>query len=121
MQMTARQPKPATIDDYVVASPAEIRPILKAIRQTIRQAAPEAVETISYGMPAFAVGREIVVYFGAFKSHIGLFPPVRGPELVRRTAAYRGEKGNLKFPLGQPIPHDLIAEVVKARLEELRR
>jgi uncharacterized protein YdhG (YjbR/CyaY superfamily) len=62
-----------------------------------------------------------IVHFGAFKGHIGLYPPVREPDLQSRTLAYRGEKGNLRFPLDQPIPYDLIADIVKARVEKARR
>lgn len=109
---------PATVDDYIAAFPAEIRSILQAVRATIRSAAPEAEETISYGMPTFVLDREIV-HFAAFKRHIGLFPPVRDPELIEATIKYRGEKGNLRFPLAQPIPLALIARIVEARLEEI--
>lgn len=68
-------------------------------------------------MPTFALDRDII-HFGAFKGHIGLYPPVREQELQSRALPYRGEKGNLRFPLDQPIPHDLIADIVKARVEK---
>jgi len=110
---------PATVDDYIAACPAEAQSILQAIRATIRAAAPEAVETISYNMPTFFLKR-VIVHFGAFKTHIGLFPPVRIPELQSRILAYRGEKGNLRFPLDQPIPYALIGEIARMRVSEIR-
>jgi uncharacterized protein YdhG (YjbR/CyaY superfamily) len=108
---------PATVDDYISAFPAETQRVLQDIRETIRRAAPTARERISYRMPTFALDRDII-HFGAFKGHIGLYPPVREPELQSRVLPYRGEKGNLRFPLDQPIPHDLIADIVKARVEK---
>jgi uncharacterized protein YdhG (YjbR/CyaY superfamily) len=116
--VAAARVTPATVDEYISAFPAEIRSILQEVRATIRSAAPEAVEKISYGMPTFALDREIV-HFAAFKRHIGLFPPVRDPELLEATIQYRGEKGNLRFPLDQPMPLALIGRIVEARLREI--
>jgi uncharacterized protein YdhG (YjbR/CyaY superfamily) len=79
---------------------------------------PEAAEVISYRIPAFRQ-EGIVVYFAAFKNHIGLYPPVRGdPALGKAVAPYAGEKGNLRFPLDQPIPLKLIGRIAKLRLEQ---
>jgi uncharacterized protein YdhG (YjbR/CyaY superfamily) len=109
------------IDEYISAAPRERRPILEKIRTTIRQTVPRAEETISYGMPAFKQ-KNILVYFAAFKKHIGLYPPVRGDEqLMRDVAPYAGIKGNLQFPFEQPIPYGLIRRVVKNRLLEQKR
>lgn len=84
----------------------------------MRQAAPDAEEVISYRMPALRQNG-MLVYFAAFKKHIGLFPPVRGEaKLVREASAYAGPKGNLQFPLDEPIPYDLIRRIVKARVKE---
>ena len=71
-------------------------------------------------MPSFVLGGHLV-YFGAFKKHIGLYPPNRDESLKTQTAPYEGEKGNLKFPLDQPIPHDLIAKIVKARVKAVQK
>ena len=91
--------------------------MLRAVRKTIRAAAPKAEERISYRMPSlFQDGA--VVYYAAFKQHIGLFPPVADPRVRARVARYAGPKGNLQFPLSEPMPHALIAAVVKARLKE---
>jgi uncharacterized protein YdhG (YjbR/CyaY superfamily) len=106
----------AAIDEYIASFPADVQVVLRSVRATIRQAAPEAEERISYRVPAvFQSG--VVVYFGAFKNHLGLFPPVDDPEIRARVAAYAGPKGNLRFPLDRPLPHELIAAVVGARLE----
>lgn len=113
-------PDPAAVDAYIAAFPADVRQALNDIRETIRRAAPTASERISYGMPTFVLDK-VIVHFGAFKGHIGLYPPVREPELQGRSLPYRGETGNLRFPLDQPIPHDLIADIVRARVEALRQ
>ena len=111
---------PTTVDEYIAAFPPEIRSILRKIRATIRREAPDATEKISYNMPTFFLGR-VIVHFGAFKKHIGLFPPIRDPELMNQTLDYRGEKGNLSFPLDQPIPYALIGKIAKARIAEIRQ
>jgi uncharacterized protein YdhG (YjbR/CyaY superfamily) len=113
-----RTATPDNIDDYILASPATVRPILREIRRVIRAAAPEAEEVISYRIPAFGQ-RGILVYFAAFKSHIGLFPPVRGDaKLVKALAPYAGPKGNLTFPLDRAIPYSLIKRVVRLRVKQ---
>src|SRR5262245_35138645 len=97
-----------TIDDYIAAFPADVRAILRKIRSTIRKAAPKAKEKISYKIPAFALDGDLI-YFAAFKKHIGIFPPVRGDDKLQKALArYRGEKGNLRLPLGEPMPYGLI-------------
>lgn len=98
-----------------------MRAILKRIRSTIRKAAPHAEETISYRIPAFKQSG-IVVYFAAFKTHIGLYPPIRGDaKLQAALARYAGEKGNLRFPLDEPIPYALIARVVRLKVNQNRK
>lgn len=109
---------PGTIDEYIAAFPPDVQSILEKIRLTIRKAVPQAEEKISYKMPAFTLDGDLI-YFAAFKKHIGVFPPVRGDEkLNKEISRYRGEKGNLKFPLDEPIPYGLIARVVKCRVKE---
>lgn len=115
---TTDRSAPTSIDEYIAAFPPEVRSILHKIRSAIREAAPGAEEKISYRMPAFTLQRDLV-YFAAFKSHIGLYPPVRGEQkLMQAVARYAGEKGNLKFPLDEPIPYALIGRIVKARVRE---
>jgi uncharacterized protein YdhG (YjbR/CyaY superfamily) len=105
-----------SVDAYIAAAPAEVRPILQAVRSTVRNAAPSAEERISYGMPAYFLG-DVLVYFAAHKKHIGLYPPVRDKSLSPLVARYAGPKGNLQFPLAEPMPHGLIAKIVEARVK----
>ncbi len=110
--------KHATVDDYIASASPEVRERLEQIRSIVKRVAPDAVETISYQMPAFKEGR-VFVYFAAFKKHIGIYPPVHGDEdLQERLLPYRGEKGNLRFPLSQPMPFDLIEDLVEALHKE---
>jgi uncharacterized protein YdhG (YjbR/CyaY superfamily) len=110
--------KPETIDDYIAGFPPEKRAILEKIRATIREAAPEAKEVISYRMPTFTQDG-VLVHYAAFKNHIGLYPPVSGDAgLEAALAPYAGEKGNLRFPLDRPIPYDLIGRVVRYKLKQ---
>ena len=106
------------IDEYIAASPARARPILREIRGVVRAAAPEAKERISYRMPAFEQGG-ILVYFEAFTNHVGLFPPVRGDaRLQKAVERYAGPKGNLRFPLDRPMPYALIKRIVRLRVKQ---
>jgi uncharacterized protein YdhG (YjbR/CyaY superfamily) len=116
--MATERATPATIDEYIATSASEVREILEKIRRTIRAAAPEAEEVISYRMPAFRQGG-ILVYFAAFRNHIGLYPPISGDaSLLEAVAPYAGEKGNLRFPLDRPIPYDLIERIVRLRVKQ---
>ena len=118
--MTPARPNPGTIDEYIAASPPEVRAILEKIRATVRKAAPDAQETISYRIPAFK-RNGVLVYFAAAKKHIGLYPPIRGDaKLLKALAPYAGEKGNLKFPLDRPIPYALIGRIVRLRVRQDR-
>lgn len=113
-----KQYAPATIDAYIASFPPPIRAILQNIRATIRAAAPDATEAISYRIPAFRQDG-VLVYFAAFKSHIGLYPPVRGDaRLEKAVSRYAGPKGNLQFPLDEPIPYDLIARITRHRVKQ---
>jgi uncharacterized protein YdhG (YjbR/CyaY superfamily) len=108
-------PKPASIDKYIAAFSPAVRTTLRKIRRTIRNAVPDAEETISYRMPAFKQNG-VLVYFAAFKNHIGLFPPVKGDaSLERAVKPYAGPKGNLRFPYDEPMPYSLIKRIVKFR------
>lgn len=110
--------KPKNISAYIALFPPEVQQILEKIRSTIRSAAPAAQETISYQIPAFTLNGTLV-YFAAFKKHIGFYPPVKGDaSLEKAVSKYAGEKGNLKFPLDQPIPYRLISRIVILRLKQ---
>jgi uncharacterized protein YdhG (YjbR/CyaY superfamily) len=117
--MAAARARKKSIDEYIAACSPAVRPTLRKLRATIRRAAsPDAEEMISYRMPAFA-RHGMLVYFAAFKNHIGLFPPVRGnAKLEAAVAKYAGPKGNLQFPLDQPIPYTLIARIVRLRAKQ---
>lgn len=115
-----RRSSPKTIDEYIDRSAPRARPILRRIRATVAKAAPDATETISYRIPAFKL-RRIVVYFAAFKDHIGLYPPVKGDAALEKAAApYANAKGNLRFPLDRKIPYALIGRIVKFRAKQSR-
>jgi len=104
------------IDTYIAAAPDDIQPVLEKIRETIRAAAPEAQESISYGMPAFKLNGPLV-YFAAFKDHIGLFPAGEGIGFFKKELApYSTSKGTIRFPLDKPIPYSLIEKIVKHRV-----
>lgn len=116
--MPSGRANPKDIDEYISSFSPEVQAILKKVRVTIKQAAPGAEETISYKIPAFRLGR-ILVYFAAFKNHIGLYPPVKGDaSLMKAISTYAGEKGNLRFPIDQPIPYGLIKRIVKVRVKQ---
>jgi uncharacterized protein YdhG (YjbR/CyaY superfamily) len=110
-----------SIDEYIAKQPDGVQAILERIRAGIQRAAPAARETISYGMPAFALSG-VLVYFAAFKHHIGVYPPVRGgsARFKKMLAPYAGPKGNLIFPLDEPIPYALITTIVKLRARQQR-
>lgn len=113
--------KPTSIDEYVVLFPPEVQGILQKVRATIRKAAPAAEERISYQIPAFAINGRVFIFFAAFRHHIGLYPPVQGDaRLQREVARYAGEKGNLRFPLDEPIPYSLIGRIAKLKLQQAR-
>lgn len=110
--------KPVTIDEYIQTFPNEIREVLEKIRTTIQKAAPDAKEKISYSMPAFEQNG-IVVYFAAFKNHIGLYALPSGHKAFKEELSkYKSGKGSVQFPLNEPMPFDLITKIVKFRVEE---
>ena len=114
----AKTEPPKDIDEYIARFPTDVRAVLDKVRTTIRTAAPEAKETISYQMPAFKQ-HGILVYFAAWKNHIGLYPPVAGDKVLEKAIArYAGPKGNLQFPLDEPIPYDLIERIVKLQVKQ---
>ena len=110
---------PKSIDEYIVSASEEVRPVLESLRATFRKLAPAAAERISYRMPAFFLDGALI-YFAAFKYHIGMYPPVSDESLVPLVVKYAGPKGNLRFPLTEPLPLGLIRRVVKARIKENR-
>lgn len=117
--MNAARVRFESIEQYIANSSPEARAVLRKLRSTIKKAAPpDAEELISYRMPAYAL-HGILVYFAAFKHHIGMFPPIKGnAKLAAAAAKYAGPKGNLSFPLDEPIPYALVARIVKHRVKQ---
>jgi len=113
-----KNPAFTSLDEYIATFPAEIQEKLREIRATIKAAAPEATEKISYQMPTFFLHGNLV-HFAAFKNHIGFYPAPTGIEaFARDLAQFKGSKGAVQFPLDQPLPLDLIARIVKYRAGE---
>jgi uncharacterized protein YdhG (YjbR/CyaY superfamily) len=108
------------VDSYIATFPKQVRTLLSKVRGTIRAAAPNASEVISYRMPAYRQNG-MLVYFAGFKSHIGLYPPVRGDAALQKAAAkYAGPKGNLRFPYDEPLPLALIGRIVRLKVKQDR-
>jgi uncharacterized protein YdhG (YjbR/CyaY superfamily) len=112
--------KPRNIDEYISGFPENIQRILEKLRAAIRDAAPEAEETISYRMPAFKMNG-ILVYFAAHKNHIGFYPTASPIPVFRdELSAYKQTKGAIQFPMDQPIPLELVKKIVEFRVKENR-
>src|SRR5213594_5232652 len=108
-----------TIDEYINASPTDVQGILQSLRLTIRKAAPKAVETISYQMPTFKLNGKGLVYFAAFKNHIGFYPIPSGIEAFEEELSqYKLGKGSVQFPIDKPVPFDLVRRIVRFRVKE---
>lgn len=106
------------IDEYIAGFPEGIQEKLEKIRATIRAAAPDAEEAISYGIPTFKLKGNLV-HFAAYKKHIGFYPAPSGIEKFKNELSeYKGEKGSVQFPLDQPIPYELISKIVAFRVQE---
>lgn len=99
-----------TVAEYIRGCPVATQGILVKVLSAIRETAPAATELISYNMPTFVVGGR-KLHVGAFKNHIGIFPPIREGALQERLKPYQGEKGNLRFPIDKPVPYELIREI----------
>lgn len=107
-----------SIDEYILLFPPDVQDKLRRLRNVIREAAPDAKETISYQMPAFE-RNGILVYFAAFKNHIGFFPTSSGiAQFKDELSGYKGGRGSVQFPLDKSIPYELISRIVKFRVAE---
>ncbi len=110
-----------TIDEYIARFPEAIQKRLETLRQTIRQAAPDAQEAIAYGMPAFRTSK-VLVYFAAAKKHIGFYPTGSGMSAFKdKVGDYPTSKGTIQFPYDRPLPLDLVSEIVKYRAAEVSK
>jgi len=109
----------SSIDQYIATFPDHIQRILVEMRTTIKTAAPDAEEKISYQMPTFALKGINLVHFAALKNHIGFYPTPSGIEAFKdETTAYKSTKGALQFPIDRPMPFELITKIVKYRVAE---
>ena len=106
------------MDEYIDVFPENVKTILHQLRQTIKEAAPEARETINYQMPTFALHGNLV-HFAAFKNHIGFYPTPSGIEAFKKElSSYKSAKGSVQFPIDQPLPLPLIRKIVEYRVKE---
>jgi len=116
--METNKTAPKDVDEYIAGFPEDIQTILQKIRKTIKKAAPEAQEKIGYQMPTFTLNGNLV-HFAAFKNHIGFYPTPSGTEKFKKEiSVYKAAKGSIQFPLDQPIPYDLISQIVAFRVKE---
>lgn len=106
------------IDEYILQFPQQVQEILFLIKNTVKESAPNAKEKISYGMPTFVLDGNLV-HFAAYKNHIGFYPTPSGiNHFNKELSKYKTSKGAVQFPIGEPIPYDLISRIVKFRVEE---
>jgi uncharacterized protein YdhG (YjbR/CyaY superfamily) len=110
--------KYATVDEYLSALPSSTKALMQEVRNTIKKAAPEAEELISYNMPAFRLNG-MLVWYAAYKGHIGFYPKNSGITAFKKElSGYKGAKGSVQFPLNKPMPLDLIRKIVSFRVQE---
>ncbi len=109
-----------SIDEYMTEFPPEVQKVLQVLRALIKASAPDATEKISYAIPTFDLNGKHLVHFAGFKNHIGFYPTASGVEAFKEELKpYKGGKGSVQFPLGQPLPTDLISRIVEFRIEEI--
>jgi uncharacterized protein YdhG (YjbR/CyaY superfamily) len=107
------------MDEYIETFPEDVQIILEKMRQTIKKAAPEAEEGISYQMHTFKLNGKNLVHFAAFKNHIGFYPIPSGIEAFKEELSlYKQGKGSVQFPMDKPIPYDLVKKIVDYRAKE---
>ena len=111
---------PKTIDAYIARFPAKTQALLKSVRKTIHQTAPQAEETISYQIPTFRLRGKNLVHFAAYERHIGLYPTRSGIIAFKKELSpYKSAAGSVQFPIGEPLPLRLIGAIVKFRVKEV--
>jgi uncharacterized protein YdhG (YjbR/CyaY superfamily) len=120
IKMRTMQRAPKDIDEYIAGFPRDVQELLERVRMTIIKAAPGAEETISYKIPTFNLKGRYLIYFAAYKKHIGLYPAPRGvEEFKEELSGYEGGKGTVRFPFDKPMPFDLIRRIVKFMVKEV--
>ena len=119
--MEEKRNDPVSIDEYISQFSPEIQNILIKLRKVVKEAAPEAEEKISYQMPTFVLHGNLV-YFAAFKKHIGFYPTPNGVDIFKdELSKYKGGKGSVQFPLDKPMPYELVSRIVKYRVAENKK
>jgi uncharacterized protein YdhG (YjbR/CyaY superfamily) len=109
---------PATVDEYMVDLPTDVKKRMQQIRKAIKTAAPKADEVISYQMPGYKYFG-MLVYFAAYKNHIGFYPGAGGVlEFYKKLSSFKSAKGSIQFPHDRPIPYDVISKIVKFRVKQ---
>src|SRR5436853_7430815 len=109
-----------SVDEYIKNFPKDVQRILEKMRDTVKKAVPGVVEGISYQMPTFKLNGKALVYFAAFKSHIGFYPIPSGVEAFKKELSpYKKGKGSVQFPMDQPMPYDLVKRIVRFRAKQL--
>lgn len=109
-----------TIDQYIQSFPASVQPILNEVRNTIKENAPDTIESISYGMPAWKLNGKPLVYFAGYKNHVGFYATPTGHEaFTKELSIYKQGKGSVQFPINDPMPLQLIAHIVQFRVAEV--
>ncbi len=107
-----------SIDEYILQFPPEVQEILRTLRKVIKEEAPEAEEKISWRMPTFVLNGNLV-HFAAFKNHVGFYPGANGiSNFKEELSEYKGGKGSVQFPIGKPVPYELIRKIVRFRVDE---
>jgi uncharacterized protein YdhG (YjbR/CyaY superfamily) len=115
----AKTDGPLTIEEYIAGYPADIQGRLRKLKAAVQKAAPDAIEKISYGMPAFTYSGMMLLYFAAHKNHIGLYPLTTAIEAFKEELLpYKTAKGSIQFPHEKPLPLQLISRIVAFRMEE---
>ncbi|MHC1757698.1 MAG: iron chaperone [Methanosarcina sp.] len=118
MEKTTQKNTINNIDEYIAIFPKNVRDILEELRKVIRESAPEAEETISYGMPTFKLNGNLV-HFAAHKNHIGFYPtPSAIVAFKKELSSYKQAKGSVQFPINEPIPFDIVKKIVEFRVKE---
>ncbi len=116
----AKRSTAGSIDEYIAALPPETQRVLQELRALIKAAAPDATETISYAIPTFDLNGHLV-HFAGYEKHIGFYPTARGVAAFKEELKpYKSGKGSVQFPLGRPLPTDLIRRIVELRVAENR-
>lgn len=112
----------STVDEYIKTFPENVQVILEKVRATIKKKAPDAVESISYGMPAYKTNGRALVYFAAYKNHIGFYSTPSGhEEFAGELSKYKQGRGSVQFPIDRKIPYFLIGRIVAFRVKENMR